>query len=262
MCFNNASDNAFSEKAADFTCPHAPVIYADRSIKLTNEKSNKATSTLCLHEVIVHCHDERPEHINCTNGIETVQLEFKQEDILISGVVSTVVNSEALEFGEKWDPVLMLKCHSWCHTPNGLLQVQYCCFPIVLDCPYSEPTQQLVCYYSMFSLTETIYSALSMSTTTVCMILVMSCGKIAQEEKDVAALYAVLKIQLQLSNTSRIWDPGVTIYLYNWLNILTVWSETDKPLSCTHIPDLAAWHNQSVGSGTSYIWDPGTHSYQ
>jgi hypothetical protein len=36
--------------------------------------------------------------------------------------------------------------------------------PIVLDCPYSKLVQQLVCYSSMFSVTETIISAMSMLT--------------------------------------------------------------------------------------------------
>jgi hypothetical protein len=54
------------------------------------------------------------------------------------------------------------------------------------------------------------------------------------------------------------WDPRVKISLDYWFNVLTVWSENDKLLSCTHIPDLAVWPNQSVGSSASYIWDPGT----
>ena len=58
--------------------------------------------------------------------------------------------------------------------------------------------------------------------------------------------------------TSYVWDPGAKTSLHNWLGILTVWSATDKPLSCTHIPDLEAGQNQLGDSGTCYIWDPGT----
>jgi hypothetical protein len=51
------------------------------------------------------------------------------------------------------------------------------------------------------------------------------------------------------------WDPGVRVSL-GWLYMLAVWSETDKSLSCTHIPDLASWPNQPVSSAVC-IWDPG-----
>lgn len=98
-----------------------------------------------------------------------------------------------------------------------------------------------------------------MSTATnVCMRLVLSSGKIAQAEKDAADVYQVLKIQLPMKKTYYVWDPGVKISLYSRLNILTVWSATDKQLSCTHIPDLAAWPNQSGTSSASYIMNPGT----
>lgn len=51
------------------------------------------------------------------------------------------------------------------------------------------------------------------------------------------------------------WDPGVRVSL-GWLYMLAVWSETDKSLYCTHIPDLASWPNQPVSSAVC-IWDPG-----
>jgi hypothetical protein len=63
----------------------------------------------------------------------------------------------------------------------------------------------------------------------------------------------------ELSITSMkcvLWDPGVKVSLYRCLNSLTIWSKTDKPLSCTRIPDLAAWSSQSVSSVVC-IWDPG-----
>jgi hypothetical protein len=52
------------------------------------------------------------------------------------------------------------------------------------------------------------------------------------------------------------WDPGVKTSFYTWLDFLTVWSKTDKSLSCTHIPDLASWPYQPVSSAVC-IWDPG-----
>jgi len=65
--------------------------------------------------------------------------------------------------------------------------------------------------------------------------------------------------EFSVSSKKRVqWDPGVKIYTDTWLDILTVWSEIDKPLSFTHIRDLEAWPNQFVGSTASYIWDPGT----
>lgn len=149
---------------------------------------------------------------------------------------------------------LLLQYHSWCTTPNTFLPVQDSCLPLVLACLYSEPFKQLVCYSSIFSST-----AMYMSTATnVCMRLVLSSGKIAQAEKDAADVYQVLKIQLPMKKTYYVWDPGVKISLYSRLNILTVWSATDKQLSCTHIPDLAAWPNQSGTSSASYIMNPGT----
>lgn len=97
MCVNNTSDNTFSEDTTEFTFSHGHAIYADRSIELKNEKSTQATSTLCVREVIVHCHDERPEHINCTKGLDTVLLNFEQKGSLINDTRSNVVNSTAWE---------------------------------------------------------------------------------------------------------------------------------------------------------------------
>jgi hypothetical protein len=45
------------------------------------------------------------------------------------------------------------------------------------------------------------------------MIPVLNSGKIAQEGRDAAAFYQVLKIQLPMSNTSHIWDPGIASIL-------------------------------------------------
>lgn len=90
------------------------------------------------------------------------------------------------------------------------LQVHYCGLAIVLDCPHSETVLQFACYSCMFSLTEAIFSAICMSTaTSVCAIVVLCSGKISQEGRDAAVLFKVLKIQLQTSNTSHIWDPGI-----------------------------------------------------
>jgi hypothetical protein len=64
----------------------------------------------------------------------------------------------------------------------------------------------------MFSSAATILSTMSMSTaTTVHVILVLNAGKIAQEEKNAAAVNHVLLIQLPMSTTSHIWDPVVCI---------------------------------------------------
>jgi hypothetical protein len=66
------------------------------------------------------------------------------------------------------------------------------------------------------------------------------------------------------------WDPGVKIPLYNWLDIFTVWNESDRPLSCPHIPDLQVWPKQAISSviepatwqsqvtSASYEWDTGS----
>ena len=61
-----------------------------------------------------------------------------------------------------------------------------------------------------------------------------------------------LRANLSQLKTSYVWDPRVKISFYSWFNIVTVWSENDKPLSCTHVPGLAASQNQSVASGASW----------
>jgi hypothetical protein len=58
---NNASDDAVSEEATNFTFPHGPVMHAHRSIKLTNEKGTHVPFILYVREAIVHWHDERSE---------------------------------------------------------------------------------------------------------------------------------------------------------------------------------------------------------
>ena len=70
---------------------------------------------------------------------------------------------------------------------------------------------------------------------------------------------SLFSLEFSISSLKRVQcDPGVKISLYKWFNSLTVWTAADKQLSCAHIPDLAAWQNQSVGSAASYNWDPGT----
>jgi hypothetical protein len=54
----------------------------------------------------------------------------------------------------------------------------------------------------------------------------------------------------------RQWCHGFQMALYFWLYILRVWSEIVKPLSCTHIPELATWQNKMISA--SHVWDPGT----
>lgn len=118
---------------------------------------------------------------------------------------------------------LSLQFHSWCTILDVFLRVQYYCLPIVLDC--LELVQPFACYsrmFSLFSLTEAILSVLCMSSaTTVRAIVVLCSGKIAPGGRDTAALYQVLQIQLPISNTSHIWDPGIESLLFpcNWLNI-------------------------------------------
>jgi len=51
------SDNALSEEATDLKFSYAPVIHGDMSIKLTNEKSTHAASTLCVPEETVQPRD-------------------------------------------------------------------------------------------------------------------------------------------------------------------------------------------------------------
>ena len=121
----------------------------------------------------------------------------------------------------------LLQCHSCCHhscchTQSAFPNVQNCCLPIFLACPYFKPVHQLVCYSRMFSSTRAIISVLCMSTdTTLCMILVLSSGKIAQERKDEAAVYKVLILQLPMIQISHIWDPGIeSISVFcKWLHI-------------------------------------------
>ncbi|XP_047071758.1 uncharacterized protein LOC124680753 isoform X1 [Lolium rigidum] len=72
VCFNNASDNAFSHEATDFTFPIGHVIHADRSVNLTNEKSIQAASSLFVQGTTVHYTDESSE------------INFKKQDMLIN----------------------------------------------------------------------------------------------------------------------------------------------------------------------------------
>lgn len=82
---------------------------------------------------------------------------------------------------------LMLQYSGWCHILNVFPKVQYCHLPIFWHCPYSDRTQQLVCYTSMFSSTEAIHFASSMSTARiVSMRLVLSSDEMAQEGRDMA----------------------------------------------------------------------------
>jgi hypothetical protein len=69
---NNASDDAASEEATTSTIPYGLVIHAHRSIKLRNEKGTPVAFILCVHEAIVHCHDERSE------------INIKKQDVLIN----------------------------------------------------------------------------------------------------------------------------------------------------------------------------------
>ena len=89
-------------------------------------------------------------------------------------------------------------------------QVHYCCLPFVLDCPYTEPVQQLVCHSRLFSLTEAILRAIYMPNAAILHVMrVLPFGEIAQEGRDAAAVDRVLKIQLPISKPSHIWDPGI-----------------------------------------------------
>jgi hypothetical protein len=134
--------------------------------------------------------------------------EFLMDRVLCN---SSVLN--LMDLKHSWTQ-LLLQNYSWCTTLTAFPQVHYCCLPIVFDCLDSEPVQ-LVCYSSMFSSTATILSTMSMSTaTTVHVILVLNAGKIVQVEKNAAAVYRVLLIQLPMSNTSHIWDPGIESILF------------------------------------------------
>jgi hypothetical protein len=59
VCLNNASDDAVSEEATILQFHIGPVVHTHWSIKLTIEKGTHVA--LCVHEAIVHCHDERTE---------------------------------------------------------------------------------------------------------------------------------------------------------------------------------------------------------
>jgi hypothetical protein len=97
----------------------------------------------------------------------------------------------------------LLQSHSWYNTSAVFLQVHCCCLVIVLDNPHSETVLQFA------------------SPTIVCVIVVLCSGKIARERRDTTALYQVLKIQLSMSNTSRIWDHYIEspYFSCNRLNI-------------------------------------------
>lgn len=61
VCFNNTSDNAFSQEGTTyFRFPHGPLIHDVRSIELTKEKSTQAVSILYV-QATVCCDDWRSE---------------------------------------------------------------------------------------------------------------------------------------------------------------------------------------------------------
>jgi hypothetical protein len=82
--------------------------------------------------------DIMPEETAVANPIRSMQIPFK---LLIC--IERPVDLKHLR------TQLSLQCHSWCTPPNAFLRVQYYFLPIVLDCLYPEPVQQLVCYSSL-----------------------------------------------------------------------------------------------------------------